>query len=272
MRKFIVFVVLAFLASAVPASAQAICWGCLPGDILGDTMEDLFYVARGDNVGLVTARNVRMVRDLTGQLPRSLTEDLILNGSAYGLRASGGRFYPMYDRQMRPMSRRAATITGAMIGTGLGYGFSGDARVTAVGAGVGALIGGFVTHRGNGGQSRDNTVVTPPSERQATYWSHGGPVPAGYRPNAEAQPTWKIFRNRFREAEVRVHVVGESEYISVPAGKEVTRELPGNTKVWAEVMAWNRNEQRLVPTRDPRVFGQSELPEHSGWEFYPAGK
>ncbi len=99
----------------------------------------------------------------------------------------------MYDRDRRPMSRRAATITGAVLGgaagAGIGYGVSRDGRGSLIGAGIGAGVGaliGLATHRGN--DNKDVIVTAPPSQQtppqqRQVYWSHGAPVAVGYRPN-----------------------------------------------------------------------------------------
>ncbi len=254
MRKTLglVLVVLAVLSSAVPAnaqsSAQAICWGCLPGDILGD----IYYISRGDNVGLVTSQNVRMVRDLTGQLPRSLYGDLIPYGGYYGIRTDGGGFYPMYDRDRRPLSgrqriERAAGIVGipAAIGAAAG-GWKGGIIGAAIGGGV-ALLNDS-RYRGR----NDNVIVTPPSQpppqQQPVYWSHGAPVAVGTRPTAAAgsyQPVsgpaqqeggWKI-RNRtgFKvelwdgERFVILLQPGQSMFLSNPDGIRGVMLIPGNS-------------------------------------------
>ena len=67
MRKSLfVFVVLVVLAMAVPASAQAIRWGYIP-----QTIDGWYYMVNGDQVGMLTADNLGMVRGLTNQLRRS---------------------------------------------------------------------------------------------------------------------------------------------------------------------------------------------------------
>ncbi len=193
-----VLVVLALLGQAKTASAQAICWGCIPGD----TLEDIYYIVRGDNVGLVTAQNVRMVRDLTGQLPRSLYGDLMMDRGYYGVRTDGG-FHPMYDRNMRPMGRREATVTGAAIGSAIGYGVTGNMRGTAIGAAGGAIVG-LLTHRGNSNNQRDNgTVVVPPPPLPQ------GRQDGGYRPNTGpifAPPStrgeWRVTNRTSKRAEL----------------------------------------------------------------------
>ncbi len=190
-----VLVVLAILASAKTASAQAICWGCIPGD----TLEDIYYVVRGDNVGLVTAQNVRMVRDLTGQLPRSLYGDLIQDGGYYGVRTNGG-FHRMYDRNMRPMGRREATITGAGIGAGIGYGVTGNLRGTAIGAAGGAIVG-LLTHRG---QNDRDVVVTPPPSRQqgpsGGYYRRPSQGPISNPPSTAGE--WRVTNRTSKRAEL----------------------------------------------------------------------
>lgn len=180
MRRFLL-VFFVVLASVVPARAQGICWGCIPGDIA----EDVYYIVSGNNVGLVTARNVRMVRDLTGQLPRSLGPDLRWNGNAYGLPMTNGGFYPMYDRNRQPMSRRTATVTGAAVGAAIGYGVTGNGRGTVLGAAGGAIVG-LLSHRGknNNDQRNNGAMASQPSQGQGVYIGRDGiPVAVGYRPN-----------------------------------------------------------------------------------------
>lgn len=216
MRKLlgIMFVVLAILASAVPASAQAICWGCIPGD----TLEDVYYVVRGNNVGLVTAGNLRMVRDLTGQLPRSLGPDLVMNGGYYGIQTPYG---------FHPMGRREAAITYGAIGAGIGYGVSGNLRGSAIGAASGAIVG-LLTHRGKNNNQRDNgVIVTPPSGQQGVYV---GTRPNGNRQGSVSNPPsvvgdWRISNRTSKKAEVwdevrdperPVYVLGPGQSLQVP--------------------------------------------------------
>lgn len=184
MRKtfgIVVFIVLMVLTSAVPASAQAIRWGYIPR-----SPEGWYYMVRGDQVGMLTADNVAMVRRLTNQLPRSLGPDLRWNGRTYGLNTQRG-FYEMYDHDRQPMSQGKAIGVGAGVGAGIGagigysiarnsHGHMSDARSTLLGAGIGATGGaimGLLTHRGD---DKDDVVVTPTGSRPPTYWSHSAPV------------------------------------------------------------------------------------------------
>jgi hypothetical protein len=181
------FVVLAVLGQAKTANAQAIRYGYIP-----QTPEGWYYMVNGDQVGMLTADNLGMVRNLTNQLRaseiRSVQDDLIWSGSAYGLPTRGG-FYPMYDRQMRPMGRREATITYGAIGAGIGYGVSGNMRGTVIGAAGGAILG-ILTHRGNGNNNSDNgTITTPPyqDKKGARISQEGIPVEIGTKPSVSQQ-------------------------------------------------------------------------------------
>ena len=187
MMVSLLFVALAVLAMAIPASAQSLRYGYIP-----QTPDGWYYSVQGNQVGMLTADNIGMVRGLTNQIRRSqfhsLRDDLRWNSGygAFGLPIGGGGFYPMYDRQMRPMSRKEATVTYGAIGASLGYGLSGNTRGTAIGAGVGALVG-FVTHRGNGNR---NVIVTPPSSEQGIRIARDGtPIAVGTR-QGMASPYW----------------------------------------------------------------------------------
>ncbi len=103
----VAFVVLAILAMAVPANAQAIRWGYIP-----QTPGGWYYLIRGDQVGMLTADNLGMVRRLTNELPRSLESDLRWNGSAYGL-PTNQVWHSMYDHDRRPLSGRQRIERGA---------------------------------------------------------------------------------------------------------------------------------------------------------------
>lgn len=187
MRKSLfVFVVLAILASTVPASAQRI--GYIP-----QTPDGWYYRFVGDNVQMLTADNLGMVRGLTDQLRRSnirsLTDDLRWNGSAWGLQTTRG-FYPMYDRDRKPMSKKKAAIVygtigavgGELVGRYVGAGTTrNQITSTIVGAGVGALVGAL-THRGN----NKDVVVAPPhdggGQQSVRIARDGTPVAVGARP------------------------------------------------------------------------------------------
>jgi hypothetical protein len=141
---------------------------------------------------MFTADNLGMVRGLENQLRRSeirsLRDNLIWNGMAYGLPMANGGFYPMYDRNRKPMGRREATITYGAIGAGVGYGVSGNLRGTAIGAAGGAIVG-LITHRGDRNNNRhDNgNVVTPPAQSQqgVRRASDGTPIAIGTRLNRQ---------------------------------------------------------------------------------------
>ncbi len=206
MRKSLfAFVVLAFVASAVPASAQAIRWGYIP-----QTPDGWYYKIQGDQVGMLTADNLGMVRGLTNQLRqseiRSLADDLMWNGAAYGINTNRG-FYPMYDRQMRPMGRREATATGAVIGAGAGYAIFGNTRGTVAGAVVGGVVG-LLTHRGNGNNGNQNVVVTPPVQEQGgvRVGPDGIPVAIGSRPEFTPPSTrrgeWRVANRTSKRADL----------------------------------------------------------------------
>ncbi len=281
MRKSLfAFVVLAFVAMAVPVSAQAIRYGYIP-----QTPDGWYYKIQGDQVGMLTADNLGMVRGLTNQLRqseiRSLADNLMWNGAAYGINTGRG-FYPMYDQNRQPLSGRQRIERGA----GIVAAADGVRRIInnprgAAGwieAAVGAVMVNDSRYRGQPKNQRDNgTVVTPPAQGRGDVrvGPDGIPVAVGTRPAGAmqvvepSQPAWKVFRNRFENLEVRIHVVGENleEYISVPAGGEVSKELPGDTKIWAEVMVWKGSRQ--VPTQE---LGQRELPYHSGWVFFNPAK
>src|SRR3989338_2525200 len=113
MRKMLAIFILAVLTTAVPVNAQAIRWGYIP-----QTTEGWYYMVRGDQVGMLTADNLGMVRGLTNQLRgtqvRSLTDDLMWNGVAYGINTGQG-FRPMYDQNRQPLTKRQRIQRGAGI-------------------------------------------------------------------------------------------------------------------------------------------------------------
>ncbi len=212
MKKSLVaslFVVLAVLAMAVPASAQ------LRYSYIPQTPEGWFYAVQGNQVAMLTADNLGMVHNMTNQLRRedfrNLRDDLRWNSgySAYGVPVDGGRFYPMYDQNRQPMSRKVATATGAVLGAGIGYGATGNVRGTVIGAAAGAIIG-LVTHRGNGNNNRDDMPPPPPQFQQGVrIASDGTPVAVGYRPYQEPiskPPTtageWKVSNRTSKRAEL----------------------------------------------------------------------
>lgn len=173
------FVVLAVLASAVPASAQAIRWGYIP-----QTSDGWYYMIRGDQVGMLTADNLGMVRGLTNQLRRSeirsLTDDLVWNGVAYGINTARG-FLPMYDRDRRPLSGRQRIERGA----GIVAAADGVRRIVnnprgAAGwieAAVGAVLVNDSRYRGQSNNQRDIPVAvgTRPggSAGSSPFWGPG---------------------------------------------------------------------------------------------------
>ncbi|MEK7121243.1 MAG: hypothetical protein AAB857_00880 [Patescibacteria group bacterium] len=188
MRKSLfVFVVLVVLAMAVPASAQAIRWGYIP-----QTTDGWYYLIRGDQVGMLTADNLGMVRGLTNQLRRSeirsLSDDLMWNGAAYGINTGRG-FQPMYDRNRQPLSGRQRIERGV----GIVAAADGVRRIInnprgAAGwieAAVGAVLVNDSRYRGQPKNQRDNgVIVTPPSPGQSVrVASDGTPVAVGARPS-----------------------------------------------------------------------------------------
>lgn len=180
-KSLFALVVLAILGMAIPANAQGVRYGYIP-----TSPEGWYYMVQGDQVGMLTADNLGMVRQYSNQLPRSLSGDLRWNGAvaAYGLQTASG-FLPMYDRNMRPMSRREATITGAAIGAAIGYGVSGNRRGTAIGAAGGAIVG-LMTRRGkNNNQQRDNGTVVVPPQQDVRVGPDGIPVMVGNRQNRQ---------------------------------------------------------------------------------------
>lgn len=211
MRKMLVFVVVfAVLALARTASAQRV--GYIP-----QTPEGWYYRVVGDQVQMLTADNLGMVRGLTDQLRRSnirsLTDDLRWNGVAYGIQTAGG-FYPMYDRNRKPMSRRKASIIYGAAGAGIGaavgaYGGIGGRRNTIAGAISGGVIGGVIgamTHR----RPNDDVVVTHPQGQQGVYVGRDRiPVAIGTRPNSQGPvstpPTageWRVANRTSKRAEL----------------------------------------------------------------------
>lgn len=198
MRKTIVsaFVfVFVVLMLAVPASAQgSVCWGCIPGDVL----EDTYYIIRGDEVGLLTASNVRMVREMTHQLPRSLYGNMVQDRRGYyGIQTSRS-FHPMLDQNRQPLTGRQRIERGAgivTVGAAVG-GILGGKKGALIGAalGAGAAAVNDSRYRGdNEGRQRGNNdtiIVTPPpapagrTQQHVVVGSDGIPVAIGSKPLA----------------------------------------------------------------------------------------
>ena len=198
------FVVLVFLVMAVPASAQGI--GYIP-----TSPEGWWYKIQGNQVMMLQADNLGMVRDFQRQGYRSARDDMRWNGSAYGLSMANGGFYPMYDRNMRPMGSREATVTGAAIGAAVGYGVTGNTRGTAIGAAGGAIIG-LIT-RGRNNNRRDNGIVTPPAgqdQQGVGRTADGLPIAIGTRPNRQGPVSnppsmvgeWRVQNKTSKRAEL----------------------------------------------------------------------
>ena len=227
-KKFVsvVFVVATFLALAVPVSAQGVAY-------IPQTPEGWYYRIVGNQVQMLAADNLGMVRGLTNQLRRaevrSLADDLRWNGTAYGINTGRG-FYPMYDRNMRPMGRREATITGAAIGAGIGYAVSGNGRGTAIGAVGGAIVGLF-TRRGKNNNQRNDVIVTPPpQDQQGMYVGPDGiPVAVGTRPNGSTSPStrggWRVSNKTFMRADLWD---GEQLIARIEPGQSVQVDAPEN--------------------------------------------
>jgi len=118
MKKMILalFAVLVLLASATTANAQ-IRWGYVPQSI-----EGWYYLVRGDQVGMLTADNLAMVRRMGDQYRRArirtVVSDFGWNEEArmYGVSNPRG-FFPLYNEQMRhlPPNMRQRIERGAGI-------------------------------------------------------------------------------------------------------------------------------------------------------------
>ncbi len=260
MRKsLLAFVVLAVLASAVPASAQAIRWGYIP-----QTIDGWYYMVNGDQVGMLTADNLGMVRGLTNQLRRSeyrsLRDDLRWNSGygAYGLPIGGG-FYPMYDRQMRPMGRREATITGAAIGAAIGYGVSGNGRGTAIGGAAGAIIG-LLTRRGKNQNQRDDVIVTPPPSGRGSVRQGVGGGPIGSYPTSNSSSTgeWRVTNRTSKRAELY-------------DGDELIARLQPGQSIQVPMPATGYSAVLLIPNRSGGIDkDETQIRDNSnfnGWDI-----
>lgn len=244
--KFVVVFVLAFLASAVPASAQYGYGGC-------DRLQQIYYGC--DSLRQVMSQNRQLI-----------------NYAGYQGYMDNGYFYGVADQYGHPLSRPVRIAVGAGIGASIGGGIGdllgGHGGAGAlIGLGVGALIGAKT-----GGHHENQVVVTPPPQ-QGVYWNRGMPVAVGTRavpPTAmppapvESQLEWKFFRNEFEKLEVRVHIVGHPDQdFSLSPGSEETKQLSTGARILAEALIWKGSRQ--VPSQD---LGQRELPQHSGWAFY----
>lgn len=202
-KRIMMFVVLIVLASAVSASGQTIRWGYIP-----QTPEGWYYKVQGDQVGMLTADNLGMVRDLSNQLRRSnirsLADDLRWNGVAYGINTGRG-FYPMYDREGRALSERQRIERAAGIITIPAV--IGAAKWGKKGGIIGAVIGGGVAllndsrYRG----SDKNSVVTPPLPQQQGQQRY--PYPQAGRgpisnPPSLAVGEWRVSNRTSKRAEL----------------------------------------------------------------------
>lgn len=263
MRKSL-FVVLAILASAIPASAQSVRWGYIP-----QTPDGWFYKIQGDQVGMLTADNLGMVRNLTKQLRRSeirsLRDDLRWNGSAYGI-STGRGFYPMYDHNMRPMGRREATITGAAIGAGIGYAVSGNGRGTAIGAVGGAIVGLF-THRGKNNNQR-NVIVTPPQDQdqQGVYvGSDRISIAIGSRSASATRPSrgeWRVSNRTSKRAELWD---GEQFVERIePWQRNVPVPVPSDPDGYKAILVYSDHKSGRIVQENAQIRGNSNF---NGWDI-----
>ena len=244
MRKMLAIFILAVLTTAVPVNAQAIRWGYIP-----QTTEGWYYLVNGDQVGMLTADNLGMVRAPTHQLRRSeirsLSDDLVWNGAAYGVNTARG-FYPMYDHNMRPMSRREASITGAAIGAAIGFGVSGNTRGTAIGAAGGAIVG-LLTHRGN---SNKNDIGTRPN-RQVSVSNQ--PSTAG---------DWRVSNRTSKRAELWD---GEQFVARIESGRSIQVDAPRNGGYKAILLIPNRSGG--LNREAAQIRGNDNL---NGWDIVSA--
>ncbi len=217
MRKMMVsslFVVLAILASVIPANAQY-------GGYIPQTWEGAYYRIQGNNVQMLTADTLGLVNGLTDQLRRagyrSLAQDIFWNGAAYGINTGRG-FYQMYDRNRQPLSGRQRIERGA----GIVAMADGARRIINnprgaggwIEAAVGAVLVNDSRYRGQSNNQRDNgTVVMPPSQGQGVYvGSDGIPVAVGTRPSMNRQEPvsnppsttgdWKVSNRTSKRAEL----------------------------------------------------------------------
>lgn len=211
MRKLFVFVVLVLLGMAIPANAQGIRYGYIP-----QTPEGWYYMVQGDQVGMLTADNLGMVRQYTNQLPRSLSGDLQWNGVAYGLQTGAG-FMPMYDRNRQPLSgrQRIERGAGAVIAADGVRRIINNPRGAAgwIETAVGVVLVNDSRYRGQPKNQRDNgTVVVPPSQgQQGVYVGPDGvPVAVGNRPNRQGPVSnppsvagdWRVQNRTSKRAEL----------------------------------------------------------------------
>ncbi len=188
-----VLFVFAFLASAVPASAQGL--GYIP-----QTLDGWWYKFQGNQALMLTADNLGLVDGLSDQLHRagyrSLAKDIIWNGMAYGLPMPNRGFYQMYDRNWQPLSgRQRIERAGGIVALA-----DGTRRIINNPRGAAGWIeaaAGFVLvndsrYRGQPKDQRDNgTIVTPPSPEQGRrIASDGTPVAVGTRPGGPTSPFW----------------------------------------------------------------------------------
>jgi len=171
------FVVLAFLASAVPASTQYV----------PQTWDGVYYRWQGNQAMMLTADNLGLVDQVRRQGYRSLARDIYWNGAygAYGLPMGRGGFYPMYDRDRQPLSGRQRIERGA----GIVAAADGVRRIInnprgAAGwieAAVGAVLVNDSRYRGQPKNQRDNGTMVVPPQQDVRVGPDGIPVMVGTR-------------------------------------------------------------------------------------------
>lgn len=264
MRKMLVCVfVFVFLVTAIPASAQYI----------PTSPDGWWYKIQRNQVLMLEADNLELINQIQRQGYRSLGPDLRWGGNAYGIPVGRG-FYPMYDRDRKPISKKkaaviygtAGAIGGALVGRYVGPGTKkNQITSTIVGAGLGALVGALA-HRDNG-----NFVVTPPSPRQERRVGRDGiPVAVGARPGYQAQfpEEWQMLRNEFEGVTIYARVQGAdpNEPIVIPAGQTVTVQIPRGSQIWAEAQVCINDGCTVQRWRQD--VGRRPLPQGAGWVFY----
>lgn len=137
MRKLLLVALVAFAFAFVLGS------GAAQAQSIDEAIEDLYYQWQGDQVQLVTSRNLRMIDRLHGQLDRanfrSLAHDLVWHQGYLGLWSPSGLFRPILGCR----GRRAFAFggIGGLLGTGIGLLTGKPAAGALLGAGGGAALG-----------------------------------------------------------------------------------------------------------------------------------
>lgn len=266
-KSLFVLVVLAILSMAIPANAQGVRYGYIP-----TSPEGWYYMVQGDQVGMLTADNLAMVRQYSNQLPRSLSGDLRWNGvaAAYGIQTASG-FLPMYDRNKQPLSGRQRIERGA----GIVLAVDGVRRIInnprgAAGwieAAVGAVLVNDSRYRGQPKNQRDNgTVVVPPQDQQGVRVGPDGiPVMVGNRPNGGYQPVAGSVQPGPRWT-IRNGTGGKGELLD---GDQFIKVLePGETysasnpQTGYRLMILVPTDQGTIETREA-----AKQPRRDGWDF-----